>query len=191
MPENVHESSVGPLIDVTARSVPKAFFTSLLWGIWGGVMIFGGCWMAGEELIGALRAGRKVPEIVYLGAGGIVVGWIIFSILVRKIAAALNSRVHLRAGPRGVSVCAPGGINFACLLACYRLVSREFTWDEVNRCYPAVVRTKGWTTQSDVVFEGKGDWEISITTMILSGSIRKIMDALTAASKRSDLLRSA
>jgi hypothetical protein len=188
MDEKVYESSVGPVIDVTGRSVLKAFFNSLVWIVPGSVLIFGGCWMMIEELAGSLKAGGSIEDTVYIGGGCVLVGWIMLSRMVRSVVAAASSKVYFRAGPRGVSICSPGGISFAKLMACYKLVTHEFTWDRVKRCYPAVVRTKGFTTQSDIVFEGKDDWEVRVTTLVLAGSIQDIAEAVSVASKRTDLL---
>jgi len=189
MGETVHESGVGPVVDVVTRSRAKPLIASLIWVIPGAILFGGGIWMVAYELNRSLSGEGSIEgAIAVIGAVIIVVGWVLWSTIIRRWRASADERVYLRAGPGGVSVGHVGFPRILRLLTSYRILTSEFAWDQVKTWYPHVIRVNGIPTESTIEFVGNDGWQVSVNTLYFSGGRESIAQAVAAAMERSDLL---
>lgn len=173
-----YETEYGVMYDVALRSGIKPVFGGLFWGCIGGFMIWGGVSMLLSELGKEGDAGID-PVFAGIALGVLLAGWIMFSILIRRVKAAADSSLYFRAGSGGVSVRCPAGIKLISILLSYRIKTMEFPWSDIRRWYPYLL-TKGIIpVESKIVFEFMEGREFGVDTKFFKGTRTSISEAIS------------
>lgn len=183
--ETVYESKVGSVVTVAGRSRSKPLIGSFFWAGLGGIMLYGGSSMLLFELTGVIKK-STAPDWGFIGiaAGVLFMGYVMFSILIRRLRAIMDPRLYFRGGPGGISVCCPVGIKFTAFLLSYKVKQHDIAWTNIKTWYPFVMRHNGIPTESQIRFEGVDGRTFGIDTMFFKGSRESIVQSLkTAAAK--------
>ncbi len=180
----VFESSIGPLTAVAEKSFFKPLFGGLFWGLLGGFLLYGAFYMFWFE-IPTLIGNEQQPNIPLLILIGMlfIIGYLFFTVLIRRFKASRDKTLYFRAGTGGVSVCFPSGIKIFSLLLSYKTETKEIAWNDIKTWYPFRVNWHGIPMGSQIKFEGE-DWGFAVDTRYFKGKRRKITDALSAARKK-------
>jgi hypothetical protein len=182
--QEVHDSRVGPVIDVAQPSMVKAIISGFLWTLFGfmlvacGVVVF---------IVSFEGEGERSSEwYLFFGFGVLLLifGWVLSTSIARSIAAASGGKLYFRAGPGGISVSYPGSPMISRLFLSYRIRSHDVPWKDIDHWYTYAIQKLFYTYANAVVFDHSSGAEVRVPTRFFQGSRVAIAKKIEAAQQR-------